>query len=438
MKYSKYNLMIKNDDSHFLFNTLSGHCFRVSPDVVQKISENDIAQIDKSTFELFTKYGVIIDDEIDESKYISYQHNKAKFSNSTVSATVLLTWGCNLACVYCYEGAGAKVESMNETTAKNFVLFMVNQVKNRNARYMSVNLFGGEPLINIECGIMILKELKEFCDNNNVIFASSIITNGTLLTDTILKQLINLNCKNFQITLDGMPATHNARRPYKNGNGSFDQIMNNLEMLNKHNAKTHTVIRINVDKKNIKEIGVLLEYLGINGRNLTNCTVDFGIIRSATQACAAYSDHCLSEDIIGDVLDTLWQKAEKEGFHIYTRPFPKWIFCGLYSDSQFTVTPNGELYKCWEHAGEKEHLMGQIDEKGNITDITYAYIDWMSHDPLNIEECCDCIYLPACGGGCGAISFNVSGTYHSKGCFKVKGVLEKQIIRYILGKNDMA
>ena len=78
--------------------------------------------------------------------------------------------------------------------------------------------------------------------------------------------------------------------------------------------------------------------------------------------------------------------------------------------------------------------MGNINENGNIDNIKYSYYDWMSHNPLENEECKECVYLPACGGGCGVVSYNETNSYHSKGCFKVKGVLEKQVLRYFKGK----
>lgn len=58
----------------------------------------------------------------------------------------------------------------------------------------------------------------------------------------------------------------------------FEQIISALELLNNKCADIHTVIRINVDKNNLDEVSTLLEYLGINGKGLTNCNVDFGIV----------------------------------------------------------------------------------------------------------------------------------------------------------------
>lgn len=55
-----------------------------------------------------------------------------------------------------------------------------------------------------------------------------------------------------------------------------------------------------MDKNNLDEVSLLLEYLGSNGKGLTNCNVDFGIVRGSTQACSAYSGNCLSESIVGE------------------------------------------------------------------------------------------------------------------------------------------
>lgn len=219
MKFSKFNLLIR--DKNILFNTLSGECFKISDDVRDKIDKNSVEQLDEETYKEFVNRGIIIEDKIDENRYFSYLQNQSKFNNFSLSSTVLLTWACNLACVYCYEGAGCRTEKMDKATADKFIGFMKNQAKARNSKSMYINLFGGEPLLNIECGFYILETLKKFCEDNELEFSSGIITNGTLLTNEIITQLINYNCKQIQITLDGMPDTHNERRKYKNGKGSF-------------------------------------------------------------------------------------------------------------------------------------------------------------------------------------------------------------------------
>ena len=241
MKFSKFNLIIKEGNKRVLFNTLSGECFKISTGVEEIIDNNLPDQLNKELYDDFLKKGIIVDDQVEENRYFSYIQNQTRFNNSVLSATVLLTWACNLACIYCYEGAGCRTTRMNKATADRFIGFMINQAKARNSKSMYINLFGGEPLLNIECGFYILDALKKFCAEKNIEFASGIITNGTLLTAEIVSQLINYNCQQIQITLDGMPDTHNARRKYKDGKGSFEQIISALELLNNKCADIHTV-----------------------------------------------------------------------------------------------------------------------------------------------------------------------------------------------------
>lgn len=432
MKYSQYNLICNDKTSNraILFNTLTGHSFYITDDIVEMVKQGDVSSLDESTRNLFVRHGILINDNVDELRYFSYYHNKSKFSSDTVSATVLLTWACNFSCVYCFEGAGNVVNSMSEADADRFVLFMKRSASEQRARNMHITLFGGEPLVNIKRGFYILEKLNAYCVENGMRFTCGIVTNGSLFTQEIIEQLIKYNCISVQVTLDGTQEIHDKRRPYKNGLGSFYDIINSLKMLENYYHSLRTVIRINVDKANIEETKKLLFFLGKDGINLTKCGVDFGIVRGSTAACSAYSGNCFSDHEIGDLLERLWLEAENQGFSLRTLPMQRWMYCGLYSDNQYTITPDCGVYKCWEHAGIEEHLMGRLDENGAIINMQFAFFNWMSKNPLENSQCRECVYLPACGGGCGVISYNESGDYHSSGCFKVKGVLEKQIQRF--------
>lgn len=45
MKFSKFNLIIKEGDKRILFNTLSGECFKISIDVAEMIENNLLDQL---------------------------------------------------------------------------------------------------------------------------------------------------------------------------------------------------------------------------------------------------------------------------------------------------------------------------------------------------------------------------------------------------------
>jgi len=379
---------------------------------------------------LLTKTGILISDNIDEDKVFSYMLNEEKYNSGLFSVTILLTMSCNLRCTYCFQGHDNRSMTLDREKADRIIGFITSSAKNRGVKHISIMLFGGEPLVNINVGYYILAKIEEFCKQNDMTYSSAIITNGTLLNVDIISKLFRFNCHMIQVTLDGIKKIHDSRRMYQNGKGSFDETIKALMLLKEH-RKIHTVIRINIDKTNIDKTHELLEYIGKNSIDLTDFRVDFGIVRGETAGCSGYSENCFNESEIGDVLYDLWNSAILQGFKYNIRPIRKNMYCGLYSNNQFTIDPNGDVYKCWEHVGDGKHLMGKIDKYGNLVNLTYAFFDWMSRDPLKNEQCNKCVYLPVCGGGCGVMSYNQTGSYHSSGCFKIKGTVEKQVLKYV-------
>lgn len=436
MKYSQYNLFVNNPKTGktILFNTLTGHYFSVDDETKQHIESKEVEGLPEVTKKMFTDYSILINDNIDETRYFEYYYNKQKYSTASVNSTVLLTWACNLKCVYCYEGAGeVKNTVMSKETADRYIKFIKNEATSKRAPIISINLFGGEPLLNIDLGFYILEELNKFCVETEKILYSSIITNGTLITEEILQKLEKYNCISLQITLDGTKEIHNSRRMYKNDTGSFDKIIENIMLFKNREGRIKLVIRINVDKSNLEETYKLLKYLEDTGIN-NHCHVDFGIVRGSTQSCSSYAGNCFIDEEIGDVLEKLWESSKRHGFISNIKPMRRWMYCGLYGDSAYTIAPNGDMYKCWEHVGEVEHRMGKLNDEGVVTNLGYNFFDWMTRNPIETGECKQCKYLPSCGGGCGVNSYNKDNTYHSSGCFKIKGVVEKQILQLVNAK----
>ena len=190
---------------------------------------------------------------------------------------------------------------MSIEQADRYIKFTLESAELSGAKNIFINLFGGEPLINMNVGFYILEKVKSYCDENKIGFSSGIITNGTLLDIKNIEKLHSFNCQSVQVTLDGVKEVHNRRRMYADGKGSFDEIINTIRILNERNDIYH-VIRINIDKTNINDAYDLLKYIGKDGENLTNCVIDFGIVRTERSACAGYSNNCLLEHEMGDVL----------------------------------------------------------------------------------------------------------------------------------------
>jgi len=105
-----------------------------------------------------------------------------KFKNPRV-CKLILTYSCNLNCLYCFEKFKTNDQQKNMTleTAQKIILQEIDYIeKSKKFDGLAINLFGGEPLL---CFDMI----KAFCEwiwgiSTGVAYAISITSNGTLLT----------------------------------------------------------------------------------------------------------------------------------------------------------------------------------------------------------------------------------------------------------------
>lgn len=225
--------------------------------------------------------------------------------------------------------------------------------------------------------------------------------------------------------LDGTKNIHDMRRIRKNGSGTFDEIISKLHLLKKYEKKLNVVIRVNIDKINYKEVPKLLEYL--KKEELDSFSIDFEVVRGSTESCNDYEDNCISDSNLGQVMSELWDLNSEVESNILTYPMRKLTYCGLDCDNNFTIDPTGNVYKCWEHVGNEKHLMGAISENGDITGLNPKFYKWMTQSPVDSDFSGNCVYLPACGGGCRSISFDKNVDFDSSQCFKIKGVLEEEI-----------
>ena len=156
-----------------------------------------------------------------------------------------LTHRCNLACPYCYVD---KSEIKEELSTFDWVN-IINQIP----RYSFITLVGGEPLIRQDFSKILFEASKRVFKKVNV------VSNGILLNDEIIKNLIKSKILLLSISLDGWEKNHDKNRNQK---GIFEKITNNLENLNDQRKKSKLMVDIKtiVLKDNLEDILKLYEY----------------------------------------------------------------------------------------------------------------------------------------------------------------------------------
>lgn len=184
MKFSKYNVFYEHGDNFLLVNTRTGAMFTLDGELKQKIESGDVSCISEDVVKEYIKTGIVIDDSFNEYNFLKYITDKEKFNNNVLSLTILMTRNCNFKCTYCFEGLNKKSDSLKPKT-KEAIFKFINNVfnENKNIKFLSITLFGGEPLLSFYNNFQWLLDIKKLCMEKEKEFSTMVITNGSLITE---------------------------------------------------------------------------------------------------------------------------------------------------------------------------------------------------------------------------------------------------------------
>jgi uncharacterized protein len=179
------------------------------------------------------------EDYILDMKDISPQEIKEfTLKNSLLHLTLCTTEDCNFRCKYCvysdqYEYTrGYSHTYMNFKTARKAIdhfFSLLKEGKRYNPiREPCVGFYGGEPLLNFK----LIKRCVEYIEDEYKDYKVSytITTNGSLLDEEISDFLTKYDFS-IGISLDGPQEEHDRLRVYKNGKGTFSDIMKNVKRI---------------------------------------------------------------------------------------------------------------------------------------------------------------------------------------------------------------
>lgn len=154
------------------------------------------------------------------------------FENGGLQQLIIdLTNQCNMRCHYCvfsgkykHERTHNDREISRECAIKAVDYFMKNSSKKGTP---FVTFYGGEPFLKFELFKDIVDHVKSY--KKSVHF--SLTTNGTLLSREEIRRFLIENKISINVSLDGPKLIHDRHRVMRNGEGSFDQIMENLRLI---------------------------------------------------------------------------------------------------------------------------------------------------------------------------------------------------------------
>ena len=419
---SIYTYLFSRNGNHYIYNSECGFFSKISLKLYQQLFDETLDSLSPETFQKLLKHKIIVDEE---KKYDYYYLMKLKFlqqssSPQTLGLVIAPTSGCNFACPYCFEGE-KQPKFMDDNTIDSLIKFINDH---KQAEHTHITWYGGEPLMAFHIMKKIYERIK--IETKLKILPQSIITNGYLITDSVIDFFRNNLVNSIQITLDGTEQHHNHTRFLKNNHQpTYQHIIKNIDKLVENIPNINISIRINIERHNQDDYSFLYKYFTERYAH-ANIGVYPGYIRKETPN----GEKMCFDTLFGSRMFNFYELMKSNGVKMDFFPTMAQKGCMVHRINSYIIGPEGELYKCWNDMNHKERIIGNI-KSNDLSNTTLFYRYLFETNLFEDSQCKDCLLFPICSGGCSWLRYkNMFEGKHFDFCimYKDRHILEDSLI----------
>jgi uncharacterized protein len=432
MKYSRFNIFskIRDSENYFIVNLLSGNADILDSSdakIIEAIQKGEAVDNKEFLGELTGK-GYLTDESEEKKeyrrKYLDFIDSREK---DEVQIFFVTNYSCNFTCSYCYQDQynNPSVE-LNKDIIDAFFRYVKNEFF---ARRKYITIFGGEPLLNSPKQ----KDLITYIIERSVDADLSLcfVTNGYYLEEYI-PVLRKGKIREVQITLDGTESVHNNRRSLKGGGGTFNKIVKGIDACLKDEINVN--LRMVVDKENIDNLSGLAQFAidksWTKSRNFkTQIGRNYELHHCQSSPDKLFDRVSLYESIfelIKDhphILEFYKPAYSVSKFLAENGELPEPLFDSCPAcKTEWAFDYTGKIYSCTATVGKAEESLGTFYPAVSRNESVIE--QWESRDVTSITRCRECSVQLACGGGCGSVARNRTGSICSTDCRPVKELME--------------
>ncbi len=432
MQFSRYNIFskIRDSENYFIVNLLSGNADildRADALKIEAVRNGEDPQDDSFYNELVEK-GYIVEESRGKKeyrkKYLDFIDSREK---DEIQIFFVPNYSCNFACPYCYQDQYLNQPGEPKTEVIDAFFSYVQQKFAGRKKYLTI--FGGEPLLSSSKQKEIIGHIidKASIAGLDLCF----VTNGYSLEE-YMPVLLKGKIREIQVTLDGTENIHDSRRFLKGGGKTFERISNGIDICLQNRINVN--LRMVIDKDNIDNLPDLADYAIKRGWTLSGCF--------KTQIGRNYElHHCQSAperlfdriSLYESIYELLKRSPHISEFYKPAYSVSKYLWeNGELPDPLFDSCPacktewafdyTGNIYSCTATVGKTEESLGTFFPEIKLNEETIE--KWESRDVTSIPGCRDCQLQLACGGGCGSVAKNNTGSICSADCRPVKELME--------------
>jgi len=414
MIFSKYHLATDElsdygmPQKRIIFSTRTATSILLDENIYNLLLENNFSIMDENIYKTLIEKEFIVSIEQDEFNYFVQENNKKKEKVNFLAITIQPSAYCQLGCYYC--GQTHKKIYASKDLIERYIGRIEYLLRQKSNIYngIAITWYGGEPLTNYSAIEKTSEKLIEICKKSSFTYLSDMITNGTNLKSNLFEKLVKkCGIKNFQITIDGMPESHDKRRYFKSGKPTFDIIMQNIiSVVNTEtyiNENCNINIRVNIDKTNYQYVEPFIDYIkkcSLAGKVSLYFApiINFG-------GNDAGKDSLTAEFFAQKEIEWLL-KCYEYGIAIFNI-LPKRTFytCMAEKEDSEVWDALGNIYPCWEFPytdtyGKDKNRIGNLFEPEETYSHNITVRDWNSLLISGKFDCDKCLLFPICAGKC--------------------------------------
>jgi uncharacterized protein len=395
---SRYNIEVEHSGGMLLYNALTDKLLPISFKeyaIVETMLEH-LTEFQKrypDLYAAFRKSGFIIDSGFDELAYIKLQNKKRVYAHGNYHLTINPTLDCNLKCWYCsvgYAGTKHNREQMSDETVNALSRHVENLAVRQKAQSILLDWFGGEPMMYYDEVIRKVSELAQpIAMEHKANLSQHITTNATLLNEERIRQMKDFGFTFFQIPIDGNERRHNQVKYYPCKQGSYRDVVNNINLIADIIPNIYITLRINYDKQTLKNIRDILP--DFSEKSKSHIRVDFQRI---------WQVPCTDKE--RELLHAAKEDFRAAGFQSDFWAYKPASFKRCYADSYlyYAINYNGKVFKCTARDYGDDKVIGNLQPSGQIKWNENILSKLFEKATFENEMCESCKMLPLCMGPC--------------------------------------
>ena len=325
-------------------------------------------------------------------------------------AYFILSEHCNLACKYCFVGSDAcgqgisSTKDMTPEIAEKALDVFARQLEQSSEDYTeyesNIIFFGGEPLLKFDVLEYVARRVKELSESRPVLRNTSlaVITNGTLLNEERILKLDAMGVA-VSISIDGFTEQANSMRVDKQGNETFERVVQVLETYKRLEVDPPS-LSVTLTERTIEDLPSMLKLVGDYGVRGFGYNV---LLKREVEDGGEYYE-AASQFIIDSFLALrehgVYEDRIMRKLNAFAHSRVHFSDCGATSGGQILFAPDGRIGICQGLMSESENYVADIWDDDFIANEHPAWKAWSGLTAIHNDECLSCEALGICGGGC--------------------------------------